>query len=235
MAFTDPVNIATETTQGDIVTQLSDAVSHLQTVIDALTTGTVLASEIGLETLGSKLDAILTATGQLVTQLSVIDGHVDGLEGFVDGLEGLLAAIGATGDASSASTLVGLLKALKTSLAGTIAVSGLVSLGASIPAGTNAIGSVARTPLAANTPARVASSATVVTLQVTNANRRALKLYNESTAILYVKDGTAASIIDYSVQVGPGGYYEWPVPIYQGIVTGLWVTANGAAQVTEGT
>lgn len=207
---------------------VADAVVHLQAVIDAITTGNVLASEITLEALGSKLDAQLVTLGELPTILTAIDGQVDGLEG-------LLAALGATGDASSASTLVGLLKAIKASVAGTVAISGPVSLSAAIPAGTNAIGSVARTPLAANTPVRVPAATASGPLMAANANRRALKLYNESTAILYVKDGSAASTIDYSVQIGAGGYYEWPVPIYQGVVTGLWVAANGAAQITEGT
>jgi hypothetical protein len=91
-----------------------------------------------------------------------------------------------------------------------------------------------KTPLTSNTTARVASSATVVTLQAANAARRALKIFNESTSVLYVKDGSVASITDYSVQVQPGQGYEWPLPIYTGIVTGLWVSANGAAQLTEG-
>lgn len=91
-----------------------------------------------------------------------------------------------------------------------------------------------KTPLASNTPARVASSATVIDLVAANASRRALKIFNESTAVLYVKDGNACSITDYSVQVAAGGYYEWPLPIYTGKVTGLWASANGAAQITEG-
>lgn len=91
-----------------------------------------------------------------------------------------------------------------------------------------------KTPLTSNTAARVVSSATVVTLQVANASRRALKVYNESTAVLYIKDGATCTTTDYSVQVPAGGYYEWPLPIYTGIVTGLWTAVNGAAQITEG-
>lgn len=91
-----------------------------------------------------------------------------------------------------------------------------------------------KTPLASNTVAAVASSVTVVSLQAANAARRALKVYNDSTAVLYLKDGAAASTTDYSVQVASGGYYEWPLPIYTGAVTGLWSAANGSARVTEG-
>jgi hypothetical protein len=87
-----------------------------------------------------------------VAQASLVSilAAVDGLEGFTDGLETLqgagntslasilaklssdpatqttlaavLAAAGATGDAASASTLVGLLKAIKASLAGTLTI-----------------------------------------------------------------------------------------------------------------
>lgn len=89
--------------------------------------------------------------------------------------------------------------------------------------------------LAAAAPTRVASSATVVTLKAANASRRSLSIYNESTAVLYVKFGSTATATDYTVQIAAGGYYEMPTPAYTGIVTGIWASANGAAQVTEGT
>lgn len=83
--------------------------------------------------------------------------------------------------------------------------------------------------------ARVASSATVVTLDADSGlGRRSMVLFNESTAILYVKWGSGASLTDYSVQIGPSGYYEFPQPIYRGTVTGIWAAANGFVQVTEG-
>lgn len=87
---------------------------------------------------------------------------------------------------------------------------------------------------AGSTVTRVASSASVVTLKTANSSRRSLKIFNESTAVLFIKDGAAASATDYSVQVAAGGYYEFPQPIYGGVVTGIWASANGAAQVTEG-
>lgn len=90
-------------------------------------------------------------------------------------------------------------------------------------------------PATAAAPARIASSASVVTLQAANANRRLLQVYNESTAILYLKNGSAATLTDYTVQLAPGAYYESPQPVYLGIVTGIWAAANGAAQVTETT
>lgn len=89
--------------------------------------------------------------------------------------------------------------------------------------------------LTADAPARVASSVTVVTLLAANTSRRSAAIFNESTAILYVKHGATATITDYTLQIPALGYYELPFPLYRGIITGLWASANGAAQITEGT
>lgn len=83
-------------------------------------------------------------------------------------------------------------------------------------------------------PVSVASSATVVTLRAANTSRRQLTIFNESTQVLRVKRGAAASATDYSFQLAPLGYYEMPTPIYTGILTGIWVAANGFAEVDEG-
>lgn len=78
----------------------------------------------------------------------------------------------------------------------------------------------------------VASSATSVTLLAANAARKGATVYNESTSVLYVKFGTAASATSYTVQVVAAGYYEVPFG-YTGIISGIWATANGSARVTE--
>ena len=85
------------------------------------------------------------------------------------------------------------------------------------------------------TVTRVASSATVVTLIASNASRRGLFIYAEAaTATLYVKFGSAATNTSYTVALPPGAYFEMPArPIYTGIVTGIWSSVDGAAQVTE--
>lgn len=97
--------------------------------------------------------------------------------------------------------------------------------------------SVAQSPLTAAAVTSTAASATVVTLKAASATRRALKLFNDSVQALFVKDGSAATTASYSVRVAAGGHYEYPLPIYQGIVTGIWAAADatGAALVTEGT
>lgn len=113
-----------------------------------------------------------------------------------------------------------------------------VGFGALIVQGAEGGGSTAlvtrQAPLTSSTPVNVASSATVVTLQAANTARRAWSVFNDSTATLYLKEGAAASTTDHKVQVPPGGYYESPMPIYTGIITGIWSAANGFARVVEG-
>lgn len=83
------------------------------------------------------------------------------------------------------------------------------------------------------TLANVASSVSVVTLQAANTARRGWTVYNDSTAVLYVKFGAGASATSYVVQLAAGGYYEMAAPIFTGIITGIWAAANGNARVTE--
>ena len=80
----------------------------------------------------------------------------------------------------------------------------------------------------------VASSATVVTLLAANPARLGLVIYNDSTAALHVKFGTAASTSSFTVQMATETVYTLPDnPIYTGIVTGIWASANGFALITE--
>lgn len=85
------------------------------------------------------------------------------------------------------------------------------------------------------TVARVSSSASSVALKALSSGRRSLTVFNESTQVLYLKyGGVSASTTDYTVQIGAGGFYEAPQPVFRGPVWGVWASANGAAQVTEG-
>ena len=58
-------------------------------------------------------------------------------------------------------------------------------------------------------------------------------IYNDSTATLYVKLGTAASTTSFTIKLEAGGYYELPAPVYDGAVQGIWSAATGAARLTE--
>lgn len=84
------------------------------------------------------------------------------------------------------------------------------------------------------TLSNVASSASSVTLLALNAARLGASIYNDSSAILYVKFGSTASSTSHVVQIAGGGYYELPTTsVYTGIITGIWASATGSARVTE--
>ncbi len=79
----------------------------------------------------------------------------------------------------------------------------------------------------------VASSASSVTLFAANGSARGRAIFNDSTAVLYVKFGATASTSSYTVQLASNGYYEFPQLIFGGRVDGIWAAANGNARLTE--
>lgn len=79
----------------------------------------------------------------------------------------------------------------------------------------------------------VTSSASSVLLLKASQDRYCVSIFNESTAILYLKlSNGPASLTSYTVQVTPSGYYEAPYN-YGGDIYGIWGSANGAARITE--
>jgi hypothetical protein len=58
-------------------------------------------------------------------------------------------------------------------------------------------------------------------------------VFNDSTATLYLAFGPTASETAYTTQVAPGGLYEFPIPMYAGVVSGIWSAANGSARLTS--
>lgn len=99
--------------------------------------------------------------------------------------------------------------------------------------------SVDQTPLSIKSSAPSNSSNATVTanntagvLLAANANRKRYSVYNDSTSVMYILEGTGTvSSSVYSYQIPAGGYYnttEW-----LGIVNAIWAAANGAAHVTE--
>jgi hypothetical protein len=78
----------------------------------------------------------------------------------------------------------------------------------------------------------VASSATTVTVLAENANRRGATIWNDSTAILYLRFGTfGASATNATVKLVADAYFEVPFG-YTGAIQGIWSAVNGAARVT---
>lgn len=81
--------------------------------------------------------------------------------------------------------------------------------------------------------ANVAAATASTVIVASNANRRGLLVFNDSTANLYLKYGTGASATSFTVPLGPGGFFEMPEPTFTGAIEGAWSAANGAARVTE--
>lgn len=80
----------------------------------------------------------------------------------------------------------------------------------------------------------VAASASAVTLFSANSSSlHGRFVYNDSAANLYLKFGSAASTSNFTVKLRPEAYYEFPNPVYRGLVTGIWTSATGSAQTTE--
>lgn len=86
---------------------------------------------------------------------------------------------------------------------------------------------------ASATLANVASSASNVTIIASNASRKGAIVQNDSTQVLYLKFGATATSSSYTVKMSAGDYYEFPQPVYTGIVDGIWASSNGSARVTE--
>lgn len=92
---------------------------------------------------------------------------------------------------------------------------------------------VERDPAAAVAIANVAASTSSVTLQAANNARRGLIVYNDSESILYLKYTSGASSTSFTVRIEPFQAWVMPEPVFTGLVAGIWVTATGAARMTE--
>jgi hypothetical protein len=96
-----------------------------------------------------------------------------------------------------------------------------------------ALESVGTSTVTAVTLANVAGSASSVALFASNAAARGRVIHNDSTAALYVKFGATASTTSYTVRLDADAYYEFPPPLYTGVVDGIWASATGSARTTE--
>lgn len=83
------------------------------------------------------------------------------------------------------------------------------------------------------TLSNVSASASSVQL-LAGTTGEAVCVFNDSSADLYLKYGTAASTSSFTVKIPPGGFYEFPTrPLYRGVVHGIWSAASGSARITE--
>lgn len=88
--------------------------------------------------------------------------------------------------------------------------------------------------VASATLTSVSGSASSVSCAASNASRRGVSIYNDSTALLYVAFAATSSTTAFTVRVASQGYYEMPsYPVYTGTIACIWASATGAARVTE--
>lgn len=89
------------------------------------------------------------------------------------------------------------------------------------------------TPYSTNaTVNSVASLASNVTLLSARVGRRGFTIWNNSSAILYVKLGATATSSDCTKKMAADEFWACPIE-YNGQVDGIWASSNGAALVTE--
>lgn len=82
------------------------------------------------------------------------------------------------------------------------------------------------------TLANVSGSASSVTLLSSNSARKGGSIYNDSTALLYVKFGSTASTTSFNVLLAASAYFEINAG-YTGRIDGIWASATGTARVNE--
>ena len=92
---------------------------------------------------------------------------------------------------------------------------------------------IADVPGSVGTTTSEAASLSAITLKNSNQLRKSLKINNDSTGILYVREGAGASTSLYTWRLVPNAIVI--IDDYAGIVTGIWDVATGNAVITETT
>ncbi len=113
-------------------------------------------------------------------------------------------------------------------VADTLALAQLVAANASLDAIEADV-----TEATTGTPTSVAASIAVGGVELLAAGAgKGFRVYNDSTAILYLLEANAVpSLTNYTVQVPAGGFFA--DDRYNGRVMGIWAAANGAARITR--
>lgn len=113
-------------------------------------------------------------------------------------------------------------------------VSGTVSLPTGAATETTSASILGKYTSATSTLSNVAASATSVTLLALNASRESAIFYNDSTSACYVKFGSTASATSFTYKLRAAETLIVDgIPVYTGIVTGIWDSATGSMRVTE--
>lgn len=216
--------VSTLTPQTDALTDVQLRASAVPVSVASLPLPTGAATQTTLASIDSKITAV--NTGAVVVASSALPT-----------------------DAATQTTLAALNAKV------TAVNTGAVTISAALPAGANTIGAVTQSGTwtvqpgnTANTTAwlvqeeksttatlaNISGATSSTTLQASNSARKGWSIHNDSSAILYVKFGSAASSTSYTVKLIADAYYELPTTsVYTGIITGIWASATGSARVTE--
>lgn len=230
-----PSGASTSAKQDTAQTAL-DAIKTAVEIIDNAISGSEMQVDIVSSALPSGASTLAEQQSQtteltaIKTAVQLIDNIVSGSEAQVDIVAPLPAGTNNIGDVDVLS--------LPSIPAGTnnIGDVDVLTLPVAYDAGTSSATTqrVAVASGATATSANVASSATSVTLLAASTSRLGATFFNDSTALLYLKFGATASATSYAVQIPSNGYYELPGPhIYNGIIDGIWASANGNCRVTS--
>ena len=83
------------------------------------------------------------------------------------------------------------------------------------------------------TTTSVASNTSVQTLAGANSSRKSIKITNDGSETLYVREGTGATTSLYTWKLLPNEMAV--IDDYTGIITGIWNVISGNAVITETT
>lgn len=83
-----------------------------------------------------------------------------------------------------------------------------------------------------NNTSSVAAAVSSTLLLANNSTRLGATIYNDSSALLYIKLGTTASLSDFTIKLFPFCYYEVPFG-YTGEIDAVWSNNVGFARVGE--
>jgi len=199
------------------------------------TFGSAATGDLGVQTNYSG------ATGSAIPTIAGLMGGTDGgtMRAFAVTSGGLLkvdasgvALVGSktNNNAAPGANNFGVLNAVANAAIQTWTEGNMVALSADLSGRVRA--STLSTPATTPSVVQKTSADTNQTLLAANANRIGASIFNASTALLYVKLGTTASLTSYTVRISTNGYYEL-VDGYTGRIDGIWATAQGFAYVTE--
>lgn len=104
-----------------------------------------------------------------------------------------------------------------------------------INSGCSAAGSTSELPSGQSAAVTsIVAATTAVTLSAADPDRQGVIIYNNSNAVLYCKFGSGASSSSFTVAIPSNSLFDFtPLVTYKGIISGVWSTSNGNAQVTE--